>query len=127
MIPHPNPYLHQNGFEDTPLHFSRFTPLHKLTHLPTTSVSILNNAREIAHCGVIIDAGSRDETAAQNGIAHFIEHVIFKGTAKRKAYHVLSRLEDVGGELNLIRSYKDNPDGYFMARYSYQKLTTHLY
>ena len=65
------------------------------------------NAREIAHCGVIIDAGSRDENAEQNGIAHFIEHVIFKGTAKRKAYHVLSRLEDVGGELNAFTTKEE--------------------
>jgi predicted Zn-dependent peptidase len=54
----------------------------------------------VAHCGLIINTGSRDETATEYGIAHFIEHMLFKGTKKRKAYHVLSRLEDVGGELN---------------------------
>jgi len=54
----------------------------------------------VAHCGIIISAGSRDETDQEHGIAHFIEHVLFKGTKKRKAYHILSRLEDVGGELN---------------------------
>ncbi len=54
----------------------------------------------VAHCGIIINAGSRDETDQEHGIAHFIEHVLFKGTKKRKAYHILSRLEDVGGELN---------------------------
>jgi predicted Zn-dependent peptidase len=54
----------------------------------------------VAHCGLIISTGSRDETAAEHGIAHFIEHMFFKGTKKRKAYHILSRLEDVGGELN---------------------------
>jgi len=54
----------------------------------------------VAHCGLIINAGSRDESDTQHGIAHFIEHMLFKGTKKRKAYHVLSRLEDVGGELN---------------------------
>lgn len=53
-----------------------------------------------AHCGLIINTGSRDETDPEHGIAHFIEHVLFKGTKKRKAYHILSRLEDVGGELN---------------------------
>ena len=41
-------WLYQNGFEDNPLHFSRFTPLYKLTHLPTTPVSVLNQARTIA-------------------------------------------------------------------------------
>ena len=54
----------------------------------------------VAHCGLIINAGSRDESEAEHGIAHFIEHMLFKGTTKRKAYHILSRLEDVGGELN---------------------------
>jgi predicted Zn-dependent peptidase len=54
----------------------------------------------VAHCGLIINAGSRDETEKEHGIAHFIEHMLFKGTSKRKAYHILSRLEDVGGELN---------------------------
>ena len=54
----------------------------------------------VAHCGLIINSGSRDETESEHGIAHFIEHMLFKGTKKRKAYHILSRLEDVGGELN---------------------------
>ncbi len=54
----------------------------------------------VAYCGLILNTGSRDEQDEEHGIAHFIEHVIFKGTKKRKAYHVLSRLDDVGGELN---------------------------
>lgn len=54
----------------------------------------------VAHCGVVIDAGSRDELPDENGIAHFIEHIIFKGTKNRKAFHILSRLENVGGDLN---------------------------
>lgn len=54
----------------------------------------------VAHFGVILNTGSRDEEKDEQGIAHFIEHVIFKGTKKRKAYHILSRIEDVGGELN---------------------------
>ena len=54
----------------------------------------------VAHCGLIINSGSRDESDGEHGIAHFIEHMLFKGTKKRKAFHILSRLEDVGGELN---------------------------
>lgn len=54
----------------------------------------------VAHCSIMINAGTRDELIHEYGIAHFIEHVIFKGTKKRKAYHIMSRLEDVGGELN---------------------------
>jgi predicted Zn-dependent peptidase len=54
----------------------------------------------VAHCGLIINVGSRDESDIDHGIAHFLEHMLFKGTQKRKAFHILSRLEDVGGELN---------------------------
>lgn len=64
----------------------------RLIHHQTTS--------QVAYCGMIIHTGSRDESQKEHGLAHFIEHVIFKGTRKRKAYHILSRLEDVGGELN---------------------------
>lgn len=55
---------------------------------------------DVAHCGLIVNAGSRDENPEQLGIAHFIEHVLFKGTKKRKSFHILNRLETVGGELN---------------------------
>lgn len=54
----------------------------------------------VSHFGVIINTGSRDEETDEQGIAHFIEHVIFKGTKTRKAFHILNRIEDVGGELN---------------------------
>ena len=47
----------------------------------------------VAHCGLIIKGGSRNESDKEQGLAHFIEHVIFKGTSKRKAYHILSRME----------------------------------
>ncbi len=66
-----------------------------------------HNERAIAHCGLIVNAGSRDENETQNGIAHFIEHVIFKGTTKRKAYHILSRLENVGGDLNAFTTKEE--------------------
>ncbi len=59
----------------------------------------VNNTRVI-HCGYAIDIGSRDENKVQLGIAHFWEHMAFKGTQKRKAYHIISRLDSVGGELN---------------------------
>lgn len=56
--------------------------------------------REIAHCGLVVNAGSRDELEDEQGLAHFIEHCIFKGTKKRKTYHILSRLDAVGAEIN---------------------------
>ncbi|WNJ16003.1 pitrilysin family protein [Pontibacter sp. G13] len=52
------------------------------------------------HCGFIINTGSRDDLDDQMGMAHFIEHMVFKGTAKRKTYHILNYLESVGGDLN---------------------------
>jgi len=61
----------------------------------------------VAHMAVAIKAGSRDELEHQQGLAHFIEHNLFKGTKKRKAYHVLSRLDDVGGELNAYTSKEE--------------------
>ncbi len=54
----------------------------------------------VSYCGIAINAGTRDEEEDESGMAHFIEHMLFKGTAKRKAWHILNRLEDVGGELN---------------------------
>ena len=55
---------------------------------------------KIAHCGFMLDVGSRDEGPHQQGLAHFWEHMAFKGTHKRKSFHILNRLETVGGELN---------------------------
>ena len=52
------------------------------------------------HCGFMIKAGSRDERDAEHGLAHLIEHCLFKGTGKRKAYQILNRLDAVGGEIN---------------------------
>ncbi len=60
----------------------------------------IHSKRYVAHLGVLINAGTRDENALEHGMAHFIEHTIFKGTEKRKAYHILSRMEDVGGEID---------------------------
>lgn len=54
----------------------------------------------VAHAGIIIEAGCRHEKEQEHGIAHFIEHCLFKGTTKRTAFQVFSHLEDVGGDLN---------------------------
>lgn len=54
----------------------------------------------VAHCGFIINTGTRDEKITENGMAHFIEHSIFKGTKKRKSHHILNRIDNVGGEIN---------------------------
>lgn len=73
-----------------------------LTHTLKNGIRIIHHQTRtpVGHLGVIINAGSRDEEEDEHGLAHFIEHSVFKGTKKRKAYHVISRIEDVGGELN---------------------------
>ena len=65
-------------------------------------IKILHKYRTgvVAHMSLMVNTGMRDEAADENGLAHFIEHMLFKGTKKRRAYHVLSCLENVGGELN---------------------------
>src|SRR5690606_27639110 len=55
---------------------------------------------KIAHCGFTLHIGTRDELPEQMGVAHFWEHMAFKGTDKRKPIHIINRLEVVGGELN---------------------------
>jgi predicted Zn-dependent peptidase len=55
---------------------------------------------QIAHVGLMLDIGSRDEQPLQQGLAHFWEHMAFKGTTRRQAHHIINRLENVGGELN---------------------------
>ncbi|RLD45019.1 MAG: insulinase family protein [Bacteroidetes bacterium] len=54
----------------------------------------------VAHCALMINTGSRDEHKEEQGLTHFIEHTIFKGTKRRKSFHILSRLENIGGEIN---------------------------
>jgi predicted Zn-dependent peptidase len=58
------------------------------------------NQSEVAHFGLIVHTGTRDENPEEHGMAHFMEHMFFKGTVKRSPYQIISRLEDVGGEVN---------------------------
>jgi predicted Zn-dependent peptidase len=60
----------------------------------------MHASAQVAHLGVTILAGSRYENSNEEGLAHFLEHCIFKGTKKRRSLHILSRLDAVGGELN---------------------------
>ena len=61
----------------------------------------------VAHCCVMIMAGSRDEGKDEAGLAHFIEHVLFKETKKRKSFHINNRLESVGGEMNAFTTKEE--------------------
>jgi predicted Zn-dependent peptidase len=58
------------------------------------------NQSEVAHFGLLVHTGTRDENREEHGLAHFMEHMFFKGTAKRSPFQIISRLEDVGGEIN---------------------------
>ncbi len=62
---------------------------------------------QVAYCAMTINAGSRDELPREEGIAHFTEHALFKGTERRKAYQVNSRLEKLGGELNAFTTKEE--------------------
>ncbi|MBN2274488.1 MAG: insulinase family protein [Bacteroidales bacterium] len=73
-----------------------------LTHVLANGIRLVHHHTDspVAHCGLMINTGSRDERPEQHGVAHLLEHMLFKGTQKRKAYQILSRMEDVGGEIN---------------------------
>lgn len=58
----------------------------------------------VSYFGAIVSTGSRDESPERQGLAHFVEHTIFKGTGKRKAWQISSRMESIGGELNAYTS-----------------------
>ncbi|MFZ6012349.1 MAG: M16 family metallopeptidase [Bacteroidota bacterium] len=67
---------------------------------------------KIVHCAIVLDIGSRDENTANQGIAHFWEHMAFKGTKRRKSFHIINSLDSVGGELN---AYTDKERVVFYA------------
>jgi predicted Zn-dependent peptidase len=72
------------------------------THVLPNGIRLIHFHVEspVAHCGLMINTGSRDEMPEQHGAAHLLEHMLFKGTHKRSSYRILSRMEDVGGEIN---------------------------
>ena len=72
------------------------------THTLPNGIRIIHapNQSAVAYCGFAIDAGTRDEAENEQGMAHFVEHLIFKGTQKRHAWHIINRMENVGGDLN---------------------------
>ena len=71
----------------------------RVIHLP--------NKSKVAYCGFLINVGSRNEYDSEQGMAHFVEHMIFKGTEKRRSWHILNRMECVGGELNASTSKEE--------------------
>ena len=67
----------------------------------------LDSSSPVVYCGYGINAGTRDERPGEEGLAHFCEHVTFKGTTHRKAWHILNCLESVGGDLNAFTNKED--------------------
>lgn len=61
----------------------------------------------VSHIGLFINAGSRDELPEEHGMAHFLEHILFKGTTHRRSHHILCRMDEVGGELNAYTSKEE--------------------
>lgn len=71
----------------------------RVVHMPSDS--------PVAYCGYAVNVGTRDEEPHQFGMAHFVEHLLFKGTQKRRSMHILNRMEAVGGELNAYTSKEE--------------------
>ena len=71
----------------------------RVIHLPSTS--------PVVYCGIGINAGARQESEGEEGVAHFCEHVTFKGTKRRSAIQILNCLESVGGDLNAFTNKED--------------------
>ncbi|MBQ8009859.1 MAG: insulinase family protein [Bacteroidaceae bacterium] len=79
------------------------------THILPNGLRVIHQytPSQVAYCGYAVNAGSRDEDAATPGMAHFIEHMLFKGTVRRKAWHILNRMEHVGGDLNAFTNKEE--------------------
>jgi len=76
--------------------------MHLLHHTLDNGIRLVHYRTNgmVSHCGLIINTGSRDEAPDEHGMAHFIEHMLFKGTQKHKSYYILTHIDELGGELN---------------------------
>ncbi|MCW1734508.1 M16 family metallopeptidase [Anaerorudis cellulosivorans] len=72
------------------------------THMLDNGLRIIHYPylSEISYCGFAVNTGTRDEMPDEEGMAHFVEHMLFKGTKRRKSLHIANRMENVGGEIN---------------------------
>ena len=62
---------------------------------------------DVLYCGYIVKAGTRHEEEADSGLAHFLEHLSFKGTARRRSWQITNGLERVGGDLNAFTNKQE--------------------
>ncbi len=79
------------------------------THKLSNGISLIYKPENstVTYCGMVVNTGSRDESENEEGMAHFVEHMLFKGTEKRRSGHIINRLENVGGELNAFTSKEE--------------------
>lgn len=81
-------------------------------------VVVKRSDSNVSYMGALVNSGSRDEPESKQGLAHFVEHTIFKGTPRRRSWHVSNRMESIGGELNAYTTkeetmiYVNSPAGY---------------
>lgn len=83
-------------------------PVTKIFDLPCGMKLFCSRAPLVLeYFGVAVNSGSRDEADGLYGLAHFVEHTIFKGTERRRACHIINRMESVGGDLNAFTSKEE--------------------
>lgn len=87
----------------------RFLTMNYKTHTSSNGIRFIHipGKRVAAHCIVMINTGTRDELHYEHGMAHFLEHVLFKGTKKRSSYQIIHRIEEVGGDLDAFTTKED--------------------
>lgn len=88
-------------------------------------VAVRQEPGNVTYAGIVIGAGTRDEPADHPGLAHFVEHTIFKGTAKRSACHISNRMEAIGGEINAYTT-KEITSVYTIAPRGYDERAVEL-
>ena len=71
----------------------------RIIHLPSYS--------QVVYCGIAVKAGTRHELPGEEGLAHFCEHLSFKGTEQRSAVQIINAIEGLGGELNAFTNKED--------------------
>lgn len=82
-------------------------------------------ASPVAYMGVMVGAGTRDERPEENGMAHYIEHCVFKGTHSKSASQIIRAIEDIGGEINAYTT-KEETTYYAATPRRYFGRTLHL-
>ncbi len=94
--------------------YTLYIPMAHNIHTLSNGIRILHlpDTMPITYVGVAVDAGTRDELPDESGMAHFVEHLLFKGTKRRRSWHIINRLESIGGQLD---AYTTKEETYIYA------------